>query len=243
MDWSLKPMLQLHDAAPCPWSQFEPAVEKFCEKRLCAWVVEPANAWSNLAYVAVGLYLLWLVRHRLRSAMAAPAYTAILVGIGSFAFHATGTLWGQILDVSAMYLISAMFIVFNAKRYWSWTSGLVGTSYAAIAGASIVALVNLRWIAVPLFVAHLIVAAALELALFLRDRQAVDYRHLRRLIWAFAASYVAWLLDVHGIVCDPDNHVFTGHAFWHCANSLCLYFFYKHHQQFDAIGSARDMAV
>ena len=42
----------------CPWDGLPPGTVSFCEARLCAWVAEPANAWSSLAYVLMALYML-----------------------------------------------------------------------------------------------------------------------------------------------------------------------------------------
>jgi hypothetical protein len=231
------------ELSQCPWGRFDQGTVAFCERRLCAWIVEPSNTWSNLAYIAVGLYLLWIVRHRLKSAMAVPAYTSILVGIGSFAFHGTGTFWGEVLDVSAMYLISAMFITFNVKRYWDWPDNKLWALYAVICAVSIALLIKLRWIGIPMFVAHVTIAGLLEIALARRDRKYVRYKYLHLLVWFFVAAFTAWVLDIRGILCDPDNHIFTGHAFWHCANSLCLYFFYRYHEQFENGGGRAPRAA
>jgi hypothetical protein len=40
------------------------------------------------------------------------------------------------------------------------------------------------------------------------------------------------VLDLTGVVCRPDNHLFTGHSAWHILTALCLYFFYRHQEQF-----------
>src|SRR5690606_5856714 len=116
----------------CPWSRFDPGTIAFCERRLCAWIVEPSNTWSNLAYIAVGLYLLWICRDRRHEALSAVGVTAVLVGIGSFAFHATGTFIGEVLDVSAMYLISGLFITFNTRRLFAWSERQLLALYVAL---------------------------------------------------------------------------------------------------------------
>ena len=41
----------------CPWSGFAPPDLKHCETNLAAWITTPANTWSNLAYIAVGVWL------------------------------------------------------------------------------------------------------------------------------------------------------------------------------------------
>ena len=46
----------------CPWSElshFAPPNVKWCEAQVCGWIVEPANTWSNLAYILLGALLLW----------------------------------------------------------------------------------------------------------------------------------------------------------------------------------------
>ena len=77
----------------------------------------PANPWSNLAYVLVGLYALALGWHRRREKCPVgsgyvrhtPAMSFLFgaaccfLGAGSGLFHASLTRWGQQLDVAAMY--------------------------------------------------------------------------------------------------------------------------------------------
>ena len=87
-------------AASCPWSHYAPASISFCEERICAWIVEPSGAWSNLAYVVVGIVILLRSRRAMRTfrAVDAVGVVALLIGFCSFAFHATGTRIGETLD-------------------------------------------------------------------------------------------------------------------------------------------------
>ena len=41
----------------CPWPITE-VLTNICERDLCAWVVEPGNTGSNIAYFLVGLWIL-----------------------------------------------------------------------------------------------------------------------------------------------------------------------------------------
>lgn len=222
----------------CPWDGFDPGTVAFCERRLCAWIVEPSNAWSNIAYLLVGLAILWHRRSRLSSALAMVGYTAVIVSLGSFAFHATGTFIGEVLDVSAMYLISGLFITFAVKRYYGWSDPRLIRLYGALSAVSIALLIATRVSGIPVFALQVTVAVLIEIVLFRRFRQAPDasvsYKPMLALILLFSVSFLAWWLDISHRVCDPDNHVFTGHAFWHVSNSLCLWFFYAFHRQFEA---------
>ena len=69
--------------AMCPWSDYAPATIAFCERRLCAWIVEPSNAWSNVAYVLVGLLSLVLVVFFVAALVLPPMFmhTLILRGV------------------------------------------------------------------------------------------------------------------------------------------------------------------
>ena len=42
----------------CPYTAFDPATIAFCEERLCAWVAEPANAFTSLTKTIVGVAIL-----------------------------------------------------------------------------------------------------------------------------------------------------------------------------------------
>src|SRR5690349_14162358 len=94
----------------CPWSDFMPANLRFCEARLCGWVTEPANTWSNVGFFIVGAIVLSDARRNGRLIAGSLGLIAVLTGIGSTAFHGTSTFAGQALDQSAMFLESGFFV-------------------------------------------------------------------------------------------------------------------------------------
>ncbi len=213
---------------------------QFCERRLCEWVVEPSNGWSNLAYIFIGFYVLWLNRQHLRSALTTIGISAILVGIGSFGLHGTGTFVGEVLDVSAMYLISGLFIVFNIRRRWAWSDRNIVAFYVILVALSVFQLVLLHYNGIAMFAAQVTAAGLIEINLIRRRRTGREasprpqYKYLLLLCGFFTVAFISWSLDITGVMCDPDNHVFTGHAFWHVSNSFCLLFFYLFQRQFFA---------
>ena len=77
--------------APCPWDALEPAAMHFCERELCGWITQPANTWSNLAYIIVGAWLIRLAFREGHRPLAAIGLIEILIGIGSFFFHMSST--------------------------------------------------------------------------------------------------------------------------------------------------------
>ena len=69
-----------------------------CERRNSGWIDQDVNAWTSLAYVAVGLAIareVW--RSRLPRSIAAFAFVVVLEGAGSFLYHAEATDLSQAL--------------------------------------------------------------------------------------------------------------------------------------------------
>src|SRR5262245_41198911 len=117
---------------PCPWDGFAPAVQSFCEAPLCGWIVHPAETWSNVGFFVVGV----LILRRARRAGGGPSSLlgpiAILTGVGSTLFHATGTFFGEAVDLSAMYLQSSLFIALGARRLWRLRTGAAAAIFGAV---------------------------------------------------------------------------------------------------------------
>lgn len=215
----------------CPWGRWEPASLEFCERRLCSWIVEPANTWSNIGFILVGIYVLWSVRKLFRRDLLVIGLTSVLVGIGSTAFHLSATRAGEILDLSAMYLISAMFVVYAAKRHWKMSVTTFVGIYFLIAGLAIFALVRSGSNGIYVFASHVTVAVFLELRAFRKFSGTHNYKNLLWMAIAFTVAFTSWSLDVSKRVCFPDQHIFGGHALWHLANAASLYFYFRHQRQ------------
>lgn len=216
----------------CPWSALTPSVESFCEERLCSWVVEPANTWSNLGYILVGLLILWSNRGKNRQALMLPGITAVIVGFGSTMFHATGSRIGEIVDLAAMFLISGLFVIFALRRLANLSARSLTAFYTLMTTSSLALMVVQNSSGIAIFTGHIVIATSLELILLYRFYHTTQYRNLNWMIVAFAVSYLLWYLDYHKIVCFPGNHILGGHALWHLINSTCLWNFYRYQEQF-----------
>ena len=214
----------------CPWDGWEPASIAFCERRICAWVVEPSNAWSNVAYVLVGAWILWRRRERLDTAITAIAVAAILLGVGSFSFHATGVRIFEVVDVSGMYLISGLGLTFALQRLLGWADGGAVLFFAASALASSLVMVGLGNDGIVVFGVQVLATFAIEMGLRGRTPPGVGVWLLRAIV-ILGIALVIWLLDKHGPLCDPDNHLVTGHAGWHVLTALSLLCFYWFHER------------
>jgi hypothetical protein len=217
----------------CPWGFLEPADLKFCEERLCGWVVEPANTWSNLGFIVAGWMILKASRGKRRAGSLMTGLTSVWVGVGSTLFHATGTRWGEVIDVSAMYLISALFVTLNLQRIRSWSGLRAAVFFMLLAVGSIVMLVWSGANGILMFTAQLVFFGLSEVWMaFYPDRFPAERKHFYALSLTFGVSCIVWLLDLHRIVCIPSNHVLGGHGVWHLLNGLALWFYFRYQESF-----------
>jgi hypothetical protein len=211
----------------CPWSDWQPATIKFCENLLCSWITQPANTWSNLAYILVGILTYRLAERQGHSQLNYIGVMAVLVGLGSFFFHASSTFAGEVADVGAMFLFANYVLICNWRRWRGVDWERMNRWYTGLMAISMLLLLTLRWVGILLFALLITVAGLIEIRLYWRDRGQVDYRPLAKLCGLFAAAFLLWSLDRRGILCDPDNHILQGHAAWHIINSFCFYQLYR----------------
>ena len=212
----------------CPWSDFLPGTISFCEERLCALVVEPANTWSNIGYLIVGIIIALHARKKYGSFLHFFSITPIYLFFGSSLFHATGTFWGEVLDVSAMFLLSLAMLTINLKRYYKFDLKRTYLLFISGFALSVILLLLIKPIGIPLFALQILTALGLELLLFKKSSaQAPSYKHFRWALGFFAIAFFFWILDITKIVCVPTNHYFTGHSAWHLLNAFTIYYLYR----------------
>ena len=219
--------------ADCPWGGLAPANLHFCERDLCGWITQPANTWTNLGFVVVGVVLLALARSRGVRGAGLLGPIAIVTGFCSAALHATSSFAGQWLDQSAMFLESALFVTLGLRRWLAWPRRALAAFYVVAVTASVALLSVFAEAGIALFIIHVVAFLAIELRLFFRDRRRTRYAALIAAGAVFAVSYGLWWLDVLGIACDPDNHAFTAHGAWHLLGALSFVFWYRHFAQFE----------
>ena len=201
----------------------------------------PANTWSNLAYIFVGLYIVafawWDARRKTTEhdpyAVRQPALmglfgvACIVVGIGSGAMHASMMPWGHKADVFGMFLT---FIALIALQWARWVPFVPFT--------------NRRWPTWPFFCIATIAATALLMVY--RKEIAGDERILGWLflliilgvgvdaIWRGISQQYRWLLlafvslAVGGYLqrldlargFSPPDVWWQGHSIWHVLTAV-----------------------
>ncbi len=211
----------------CPWSGWRPATIKFCENELCGWITQPANTWSNLAYIVIGLLVYRLAIKEDASRLKWIGFIGVLVGIGSFFFHASSSFVGEVVDVGAMFLFANFALIANLRRWKGYEWRPLIMLFSLMMMVSLALLISIGWVGILVFAIQVTVAGLVEIAVYRRDKDQFSYAWLGLLSALFGMALTIWALDRRGIVCDPDNHILQGHAAWHLINSLCFYCLYQ----------------
>jgi len=228
----------------CPWSGWKPPNVDWCEEELCAWVVNPADSASNVAYVIFGVVMLATTRR----SDAAPSVrlfgpASILVGLFSFAYHATYTYFFQFFDFVGMFVFCFAVVTANAVRL-QWiqpASTAVFCFVGVVVFSGLVPIVSMT--AIPIQVLVLLLALVImgqEFAAFRREGP-LDPPAPRRLFFAalglLALGLAASVADLTRTWCDPTNHWIQGHALWHVLSAAALYLLFLYYRELPLPGS------
>jgi hypothetical protein len=214
----------------CPWDLWDPGTVSFCEERRCAWVAEPSNTWSSLGYVVVGGWLLVEAIRKRDPRFVVLALAEIAIGLGSVAFHGTGTFAGEVLDQAGMFMLSALLLCFAAAREWAWSPRRTASSYVGLVAASTLVLLAVRPIGIPLFAVQLLIGLGWERLHHRRSTRPEEFARHWQSLAIFAVSLLIWAGDITRVLCVPTNHVLTGHAVWHLLNAWSIERMFRFYQ-------------
>ncbi len=235
----------------CPWHELSlvhlPNIH-WCEEILCSWVVNPANTWSNLAYIFAALWILRRARLTGRKELRWLGLATVIMGVASFVWHMSYTYVLQILDFAGMFLFLILILLIRLAQMrrlradsirWMWLAG-TGVASALMAWAGFQ---DYPIQGAILAMAAVGVAVEVQALRELRRGLATGARgpwpatarwilgEARYLVASLALALAAVTLsalDVSGTLCDPTNHWFQGHATWHVLTALAVGFWVRH---------------
>jgi hypothetical protein len=168
------------------------------------------------------------------------ALAVILIGLGSWFYHASLTFAGQWFDVMGMYLLGTFMVLYAAARLRPLSGRVFAFSYVLFNLVLAISLIVVPELRRYLFGVLLVVTIALEY----RNRVSSTKREASsdrrnpvspRLGYFIAAlliyllAQIIWTLDLNHIVCDPYGPL-QGHAVWHVLTALSaglLYLYYR----------------
>lgn len=218
----------------------------YCEKLRSGPVKQPANTWSDLAFVIVGLALLVVVARdkkqgEVSNAMLGGGWIPILYGCvvifmgpGSMYFHASMVDWAGFMDSTSMFLLLTFIIGYDLYQFtrtdlFKWLSWLIAVAIMVFA---LILVILLSEYAVFVFIAFAVLTGLFDLILHI----ASDLKRS----WAWYAAFVIvfllmavpiWILSgTDKPWCVPDQVVFQGHAWWHILSAvamICLFYYFR----------------
>jgi ceramidase len=214
----------------CPWAELNHSLGqpnlKWCEATQCAWVTEPANTWSNLAYVAAALLMFaWARRDPRASLRLMPVAVAFLAAC-SLAYHTSSTFAFQVFD----FLFAPL--VLNLIRRGTLSPSRGPAAYAAfvLLGVALVFAGRALQLRYQLLIA--VGAAAVigtELVAMPRAARPASYRDFSIAVALLLVAQAFSLLDLTRTWCDPEDHLLQGHAVWHVVSAASLVFVFRHY--------------
>lgn len=215
------------------YSDWAPSTHIWCEEQLCSWIREPANTYSNLSYVIIGIMILLNARKYTYPHLKMLGWFSIVLGIMSGFYHATSSFFGEVLDYSSMFLISSYLVVANLSRLYQWSPKKVALSASVLFAISVIGLVQLRTVGAVFFGIQIWAALIVEFILRKRSATRPVYISLGISLVLFTVAWGIWNLDTHRIVCDPTNHIINGHAIWHILTAIAIFYIFKFYTQFE----------
>jgi hypothetical protein len=218
----------------------------YCEASRAGFVAQPANTWSNLAYVAVGILIGWRAKRDLESVsvssnrmtaspLHASLYASVVAFIGpcSMALHASTTRWGSTVDVFAMYVWASFALAYAVQRLLGTTTLRFVVLWLGLSATLTLHLLT----GVPAlpdnFGFGIVVAAyaCIEGYIVLTSEPTrCDRRWLAVGAITFVVAFAIWYAShTGGPLCAPHSPI-QGHAVWHvltAASAGALYLFYR----------------
>lgn len=215
----------------CPWSDFTRGNFPLCEEALCAWVKQPANAYSNFLFLGVSFYLIYLYFKGKSFHGLGLGLCILFIGCASFIAHSSGTKLFGFFDFAA---------IFTAFSYYAATNTLalapdkfrnrfkIFCGYLLISIGFLLTFNFLREILFGGFVVGLIFS---EHKILKSQGKSFFISSNKKVIFTFLVGTLFLVLDAKKIICDPTNHFFQMHALWHICDALSLFFLARHLDQ------------
>lgn len=218
----------------------------YCERIHSGMIKQPANTWSNLACVLVGLGILTFLTVRgggtdpnpmAKSNLLSILYGCVVIwqGLGSMFFHASQKVWGGWLDNLSMNMFVAFIPSYDLARLlkpqdWGTSLAIFFVAYLTLT----ISLAILTWFVEWEYLGILTFSGLIAIAVLVEIFVAVSDEISRRGAWLavglgiFALASVIWFFSrTGGPLCRPDS-VWQGHAVWHVLGAFASLFIFMY---------------
>jgi hypothetical protein len=223
----------------CPWYEITEQTGapniKWCEETLCQWVSEPALTWSNLGYLIVGLFVLYLgIKNKHNAHMKQFGPIIFFMGAMSFFYHQSNFYGSQILDFIGMFFFVGWAIGMNLIRLSKIKSNQLVWFNLGLASVYTVAMhamyvTDIKFQVIVLISGFIILATEF----MARNIVKVKYNWFITTILVLIVAFGFSISDGQRIWCDPTQHGWfsQGHAIWHWVAAIGMLTIYFHYSQ------------
>jgi len=173
------------------------------------------NTLSNLPVILVGLILIKTFKGSFLKLYGA---VSAVVGIASFAYHATNNGLSQYVDFLGMFLLSSFLLNFNFLRILRRNPAKISLEFFLIYLLHLALLLPVYFLEMPIQYTVLGPAAFIvifDLSAGVFEKSFSVYKFAVFGILFFAAAQFFAIVDAHKMYCDPENLFFHGHVLWH----------------------------
>lgn len=217
----------------------------FCEHSRDALIKQPANTFSNIGFMIVGLIIAWQLmnekynfnKNRLTTTLFYPAFFAticVLMGPGSMAMHASTTIIGSYFDVSSMYLIAAFMFAYALMRLLNLSEPkFFFTFLFVIIICNIVYFINKPMLGFldrnAIFGVFIVLATLLEYVIIYRNKNSIEKKWAILYSIIFIIATIIWQFSKTGNILCHEYSLIQGHAVWHILDAVALYFMFRYY--------------
>lgn len=219
---------QMTIQAGCPWYEAQQAFGapnvNWCEPTLCALINEPANSWSNLAYLFVGVLLFFKLS---KTSLKFFSYAVFFIGLMSFIYHSTNNYLSQLGDFIGMFTMMSFLLTFNMHRLFNHLLTNFFATYWFF--VFINTLIFLCFGILDLPVQKIMLINALPIIVFdlfagFREQTLKKYNYFTLTLVLLIVAQGFAIIDIQRIYCEPENSWLHGHVLWHLLSAMAMLF-------------------
>lgn len=209
---------------------------KYCEETLCQFISEPANTWSNLSFILVGLLIMMKRTKAPNESRFVELYglNTIFVGVTSLLYHLSNNFLTQFVDFLGMYAFFGLLLLGNLEILGKLKKEKLLPLYLMSFLPYSLMFFSFRYFGIPVQLSMLIIIIGGLITkgiIFVKLR--VDYKKLFTALGVFVVAFSCQLADINRIACDPQNHWIQFHGLWHIFNGIGMGLLFLYYRDLD----------
>ena len=222
-------------AQGCPWYEAQQSFGapnvNWCESSHCSLINEPANTWSNLGFLLIGILIIYKINQIKERIINHFAWTVIVMGILSWVYHATNNYLTQFFDFFGMYLMTSFVVAFNYQRVRGkdprdlysgfWFMMMFNISLFLVFDITDMPVQNTA-------IVNILLMLALEIWAGFKEGSFKNYSMCWLAIVILGTAQGFSQADLKRIWCEPDNLFIHGHTIWHLLAAVGMLFIGVH---------------